>query len=648
MREAAEAVTPVVAAHAAVSNAAEGHPARRQVDDGVVDAPAAERQRVQHAALHGAVFREQVARQRMRPCGGEGNRFVEAADGQNRQNRPEDFLLHDRAVRRNIAEDGRRNAQGGGVNTAAVDDLPRCHQPGQAVEMLLVDDVDVLRAVQRVRAELVELLLQRRNESVFDFARHQHIIRRDARLPGVEQLAERNPSRGERQVSIFRDNHWAFAAQFQRCGGQMLRRAAKHLLPDVTASSEENLVERLVKQCLILHAPTLDNGNFLQWEAFGADLPDDGRSRGRILRRLQDAAIAARQRAKQRFDGQQKWVIPRGHDEHDAHRVVADETARRELRQRRENVRITAVAARPAEQVAQFRQHHAGFAHVRFCPALAEVALQGSFNILLMCQNRAAQAAELIEPMGYRARYAGRKAGFLRGEQRGNIRVGRIGCHDGAEDVLQGEAVQQRVLRGNPRDGRNIPMIQRREGQTIPRMEHEVAHPCCQRSRAVRIHAAQPRADCHVGQRLSPRAFGLRNHRRKQQRERLVRRKLLPCGQGIQQRGQHRIMRHGEGFRGIQRRGVQRATARQIGGEAFAFRHGSIVADGNQLSGQRTKGVFRLLTLFTRQKAARTRADGVRNCPNPCAEQRFARLKRQHRVIHQHIAAGMRPERKAA
>ena len=50
---------------------AEGHPARRQVDEGVVDAPAAERQCVQHAALQGTVFREQVARQRMRPCGGE-------------------------------------------------------------------------------------------------------------------------------------------------------------------------------------------------------------------------------------------------------------------------------------------------------------------------------------------------------------------------------------------------------------------------------------------------------------------------------------------------------------------------------------------------------------------------------------------------
>ena len=173
----------------------------------------------------------------------------------------------------------------------------------------------------------------------------------------------------------------------------MLRCAAKHLLPDVTASGEENLVERLVKQRLIFRAPALDNGNFLQREAFGADLPDNGGSRGRILRRLQDAAVAARQRAKQRFDGQQEWVIPRGHDEHDAHRVVADEAARRELRQRRENVRIAAVAARPAEQVAQLRQHHADFTHVRFRPALAEVALQGSFNILLVCQNHAARGA---------------------------------------------------------------------------------------------------------------------------------------------------------------------------------------------------------------------------------------------------------------
>lgn len=122
--EGLEALAAVVAAHAAVADAAEGHVVGGQVDDGVVDAPAAERQCVQHAALHSTVFREQVARQRMRPCGGEGNRFVDAADGQNRQNRAENFLLHDRTVRRNIAEDGRRNAQGSGVNTAAVDDLP--------------------------------------------------------------------------------------------------------------------------------------------------------------------------------------------------------------------------------------------------------------------------------------------------------------------------------------------------------------------------------------------------------------------------------------------------------------------------------------------------------------------------------------------
>ena len=69
--EGLEALFAVVAAHAAVADAAEGHVRRGQMDDRVVDAAAAKRAAAQHLPLRSPVGGEQIQRQRLFPAADE-------------------------------------------------------------------------------------------------------------------------------------------------------------------------------------------------------------------------------------------------------------------------------------------------------------------------------------------------------------------------------------------------------------------------------------------------------------------------------------------------------------------------------------------------------------------------------------------------
>ena len=71
VRERVEALFAVIAAHAAVSYAAEGHVCSSKMDDRVVDAAAAEGAGIQHAAFGCLVRREQIQCQRLFPAADE-------------------------------------------------------------------------------------------------------------------------------------------------------------------------------------------------------------------------------------------------------------------------------------------------------------------------------------------------------------------------------------------------------------------------------------------------------------------------------------------------------------------------------------------------------------------------------------------------
>ena len=96
---------------------------------------------------------------------------------------------------------------------------------------------------------------QKRQQPVMNVPVHEHIIRRDAGLAAVEQLAERQTARGDAQIRSFIDDAGAFAAQFQRDGGEGFARGAHDLAADGHAAGEEDVIKPLMQQRLILRAP---------------------------------------------------------------------------------------------------------------------------------------------------------------------------------------------------------------------------------------------------------------------------------------------------------------------------------------------------------------------------------------------------------
>ena len=76
-----------------------------------------------------------------------------------RQQRPEDFLLHDGIIIGNIAHYDRLNAQGGSIRVTAKNNLFLIYKAKNTVKMLFVDYLSVLRIVKRYSAELPYCLM---------------------------------------------------------------------------------------------------------------------------------------------------------------------------------------------------------------------------------------------------------------------------------------------------------------------------------------------------------------------------------------------------------------------------------------------------------------------------------------------------------
>ena len=94
------------------------------------------------------------------------------------------------------------------------------------------------------------------------------MIGRDAGLSAVEKFSEHDASCGKRNIGALIDNTRAFPAKLKDAGGQMLGRAAKHLLADVTASREEDKVEFFLKQGGVFLSSACDGRDVLGRKAF--------------------------------------------------------------------------------------------------------------------------------------------------------------------------------------------------------------------------------------------------------------------------------------------------------------------------------------------------------------------------------------------
>ena len=103
--------------------------------------------------------------------------------------------------------------------------------------MLAVHNAPVIAVEQRIGSvHFRGAASQQGDELVMHVAFHQHVVGRDARLPAIEELPERDAPCGEREIGVRSDDAGAFSSQLERDGGQVLRRLAHDELADGAAS----------------------------------------------------------------------------------------------------------------------------------------------------------------------------------------------------------------------------------------------------------------------------------------------------------------------------------------------------------------------------------------------------------------------------
>ncbi len=133
------------------------------------------------------------------------------------------------------------------------------------------------------------------DELVVHLTLDEHVVGRDARLAGIEELAPRDSFRGHREVGVAADNRGALAAQFERDRGEVLGRGLHHNAGHPRVAGVDDVIETLREQLGGFCDAAANNGD--RWfvecvEQFGEGLF----GRGRKFRRFGDHGVSCRNR----------------------------------------------------------------------------------------------------------------------------------------------------------------------------------------------------------------------------------------------------------------------------------------------------------------------------------------------------------------
>ena len=155
-------------------------------------------------------------------------------------------------------------------------------------------------------------------------ARQQHVIRRDAGLPGVEQLAVGNLDSGVIEVAGLVDDAGRLAAELQRHRRQVGGGFGSDLAPDGGGAGEEQVVERQAGEPGGQRGVALDHAELVGIEGFVHQTRHQFRGARREFAGLEHDAVACRQRGGRRRQGQLHRIVPRRDDAHNAQRLPLD------------------------------------------------------------------------------------------------------------------------------------------------------------------------------------------------------------------------------------------------------------------------------------------------------------------------------------
>ena len=261
------------------------------MDDGIVDAAAAEGTTVQQFSLRFPIGREDVEGQRAGAGAHEGNDLIQGFIRQHRQDGAENLLLHDGGIRGDIGKQRRLNEAARVVMAAAEDDLLPLQQAAEAAVVLFGDDGGHVRIVAGGE-KLPEGGAERLDKGLLDGLVDEEIVRLHAGLTGVQYLAKGDAAGGELDIRRRIDDDRAFAAQFQRHGGEVLGGGLHHHLADGDGAGEEDVIELFFQQGAVLGATAFDHGDVFRRERLPQHLGDGGGGGGRVGRGLDHGAVA--------------------------------------------------------------------------------------------------------------------------------------------------------------------------------------------------------------------------------------------------------------------------------------------------------------------------------------------------------------------
>ena len=232
-------------------------------------------------------------------------------------------------------------------------------------------------------------------------ARQQHVVRRDAGLSGVDQLAEHDALHCVFEARARADDRRRFAAQLQRHRSQVGRRRAHHVMADRGGAGEQQVVERQRGERLRHRGVTVHHDHLIGREVPRHLLGEQRREARSELAHLQHRAIAGHQRVDQRTDGQVQRVVPRHDDADHAARLRPQLGARGQEQQTGEAPPRLHPAPAVAERVTDRRQAGKDFQQVGFLGrALAEVGA-----------DRRGECRALFEQHGFQRTQAPRAGG---------------------------------------------------------------------------------------------------------------------------------------------------------------------------------------------------------------------------------------------
>ena len=353
------------------------------MDDGVVDAAAAEGGPAEEQLPDRPVPGKQVEGQRVGLGVDKVQRLLHPVEGEDGEDRAEDFLLHHRVLGGHVVQHGGLNFQRFRVSFPAEDHFLRVNKPHHPVEVLFVDHADIALVVQGVSVLDGHPLAQMGQEAVLHPPVNEQVVRGHAGLAAVEQLAEDQAFGGQVQPGGGVHDAGALAPQLQGDGGEVLGRLGHDLFPHRHPAGEENVVEFLVQEGLIFRSSALYHGDEFRRKAVRQNVPDHRRCGGGVSGGLHHGAVAGGDGPNQGLHGEQEGVVPGGHDEHHPVGLPDGEAPGGELGQGGEVGLVGHPAGQPLFHKGQLGQGHPHLAHVALGRGLVQVGPEGGADVRL-------------------------------------------------------------------------------------------------------------------------------------------------------------------------------------------------------------------------------------------------------------------------